>query len=135
MIFFKTLFDYMQAFPLSHACIVTDLTPIVTIDRRVRLPLSQGRGHGEGVLFSLTSKLGFHSNACFRRRWWQNRQNLSRRSLSRCFRAQLPKLKLECQYLKLHVVANPKRIVQNKKRPTTYLRLILLLAQFLCRHQ
>jgi len=37
----KALYECMPAFPLSHACIVTDLTPIVTIDRRVRLPLSQ----------------------------------------------------------------------------------------------
>jgi len=40
--------ECVPAFPLSHACIVTDLTPIVTVDRRVRLPLSQGRGHGVG---------------------------------------------------------------------------------------
>ena len=51
------------------------------------------------------------------------------------FRAQHPKLKLECQCLKRHVVPNPKRIVQNTKRLTTYLRLILLLAQFLFQHQ
>ena len=31
----KALFECMPAFPLSHACIVTELTPIVTIDRRV----------------------------------------------------------------------------------------------------
>jgi hypothetical protein len=31
----RSLFEYMPAFSLSHACIVTDLTPIVTIDRRV----------------------------------------------------------------------------------------------------
>ena len=28
-----------------------DLTPNVTIDRRIRLPLSQGRGHGDESLF------------------------------------------------------------------------------------
>jgi len=28
-------------YPLSHACIVRDLTPIVTIDQRVRLPLRE----------------------------------------------------------------------------------------------
>jgi len=38
----------MPAFLLSYVCIVTDLTPIVTIDRRVRLPLSKWRGHGVG---------------------------------------------------------------------------------------
>ena len=37
----KALFECMPAFPLSHACIVMDLTPIVTIDRRVRLPLCE----------------------------------------------------------------------------------------------
>ncbi len=31
----KALFESVPAFPLSHACIVTDLTPILTIDRRV----------------------------------------------------------------------------------------------------
>jgi hypothetical protein len=44
----KALFEYMSAFPLSHACIGMDLTtstgsvrrPIMTIDRHVRLPLS-----------------------------------------------------------------------------------------------
>ena len=35
------LFECVPAIPLSHACIVTDLTPIVTIDRRVRLPLCE----------------------------------------------------------------------------------------------
>jgi len=52
----KALFECMPAFPLSHACIVRELTtstglvrhPIVTIDRRVRLPLSKWRGHGVG---------------------------------------------------------------------------------------
>ena len=35
------LFECMPAFPLSHACIVTDLTPTVMIDLRVRLPLCE----------------------------------------------------------------------------------------------
>ena len=42
----KALFECMPAFPLSHACIVRDLTPIVTIDRRVRLPSPKGEGIG-----------------------------------------------------------------------------------------
>lgn len=31
----KAVFECMPAFPPSHACIVMDLTPIATIDRRV----------------------------------------------------------------------------------------------------
>ena len=49
----EVLFVCMPAFPLSRACIVRDLTPIVTIDQRVGLPLSQGRGHGVGFFSSL----------------------------------------------------------------------------------
>ena len=49
--------------------------------------------------------------------------------------ARRPKLKQGCQYQKRPVVPSPKRIVQNTKRLTTYLRLILLLAQFLFQHQ
>jgi len=41
----KALFECMPVFPLTQACIVIDLTPIVTIDRCVRLPLSKWRGH------------------------------------------------------------------------------------------
>ena len=51
------------------------------------------------------------------------------------FRAQHPKLKLEYQYLKLHVVPNPKRTAQSKKRLMTYLLPMLSQAQFLFRHQ
>jgi hypothetical protein len=40
----KAFFECMPAFPLSHVCIVTDLTPIATIDRRVGLSLSKGEG-------------------------------------------------------------------------------------------
>ena len=62
----KALFESMPAFPLSHACIVMDLTPIVTIDRRVRLPLSQGRGHGDESFSALwTSRV---SKSIFRSR-------------------------------------------------------------------
>ena len=62
----KAFFECVPVFLLSHACIVRDLTPIVTIDRRVRLPLSKWRGHGVGLCS------------------WQNGQNLSRLSLSVC---------------------------------------------------
>jgi len=55
------LFEYMPAFPLSHACIVTDLTPIVTIDRRVRLPLSQGRRQGDDFFSRLMGAVEFPS--------------------------------------------------------------------------
>jgi len=49
----KALFERMPAFSLSHAWVVRDLTtstssvrrPIVTINRRVGLPLSKWRGH------------------------------------------------------------------------------------------
>lgn len=46
----KELFEYMPAFPLSHACIVMDLTPIVTINRCVGwtsplTPLLNGEGN------------------------------------------------------------------------------------------
>jgi hypothetical protein len=36
----KALFECMPAFRLSHAWVVRDLTPIVTIDRRVGWTLS-----------------------------------------------------------------------------------------------
>ena len=42
----QALFECMPAIPLSHACIVTDLTPIVTIYRRIRLPSPKGEGIG-----------------------------------------------------------------------------------------
>src|SRR3990172_2312 len=40
----KAFFECIPAIPLSYAWVVRDLTPIVTIDRRVRLPLREGRG-------------------------------------------------------------------------------------------
>ena len=39
-----------------------DLTPIVTIDRRVHLPLSKWRGHGVGFCSSLMGGLDFQVN-------------------------------------------------------------------------
>ena len=45
----------LRVHDLSHACIVRDLTPIATIDRRVRLPLSKWRGHGVGFCSWLES--------------------------------------------------------------------------------
>ena len=39
-----------------------DLTPIVTIDRRVRLPLSKWRGHGVGVCSWLMWGMVFQVN-------------------------------------------------------------------------
>jgi len=50
---------------LSHACIVRDLIPIVTIDQRVRLPLSQGRGHGVGFYSWLMRVVVFQVYALF----------------------------------------------------------------------
>jgi len=55
----KALFECVPAFSLSHACIVRDLTPIATIDRRVRLSLSKWRGHGVGFCSWLLESLGF----------------------------------------------------------------------------
>lgn len=46
----------VRVLDLSHACIVTDLTLIVKIDRRVRLPLSQGRGYGVGFFSCLMKR-------------------------------------------------------------------------------
>jgi len=47
----------MPAFRLSHAWVVRDLTPIATIDRRVRLPLSKWRGHEVGFCSWLMSAM------------------------------------------------------------------------------
>jgi hypothetical protein len=47
-------------FFLIRPFMLLDLTPIVTIDRRVRLPLSQERGHGLDF-FSVRMHVGFPS--------------------------------------------------------------------------
>ena len=58
----------MPAFPLSHAWVVRDLTPIVTIDRRVGWTYPPALPKWEGGL-SVDDFVDFQVKACFKMYW------------------------------------------------------------------